>query len=113
MRGGVGVDPGATQYYLDGREILLTVKSSISLTDEQHAFARALVEAGRYSSLSAVLQQGVDLLRQRMDAEELETAALRELLSRRRRGAFVDAERMDARLAGMVADKRRAHGLPS
>ena len=107
-----GVDPGATQYYLGGRETFVTVKSSISLTDEQHAFARALVEAGRYASLSAVLQQGVDLLRQRMDAEELETAALRELLSRRRSGAFVEAEQMDARLAGMVADKRRAHGLP-
>ena len=90
----------------------MTVKSSISLTDKQHAFARALVEAGRYSSLSAVLQQAVDLLRQRMDAEELETEALRELLSRRRTGAFVDAEGMDARLARMVADKRRAHGPP-
>ena len=104
---------GATQYYLDAEEGLVTVKSSISLTDEQHAFARALVDAGRYSSLSAVLQQGVDLLRQRMDAEELETAALRELLSRRRKGAFVGAEAIDMRLAGMVADKRRAHGLPS
>ena len=48
-----------------------------------------------------------------MDAEELETAALRELLSRRRAGAFVETEQMDARLAGMVAGKRRAHGLPS
>ncbi len=96
MRGGVGVAPGTTQYYLDGTETLLTVKSSISLTDEQHAFARALVETGRYSSLSAVLQPGVDLLRRRMDAEKLETAALRELLSRRRRDASVDAERMDA-----------------
>ena len=91
----------------------MTVKSSISLTDEQHAFARALVEAGRYASLSAVLQQGVELLRQRMDAEEVETAALRALLSHRREGEFVDAERMDARLARMIADKRRAHGLPS
>ena len=91
----------------------MTVKSSISLTDEQHAFAKGLVEAGRYASLSAVLQQGVDLLRQRMDAEELEIAALRELLSRRRKGAFVDREQMDARLAGMVAGKRREHGLPS
>ena len=107
------VDPGATQYYLDAREVPVTVKSSISLTDEQHAFARALVEAGRYSSVSAVLQQGVDLLRRRIDAEELETAALRELLSRRRQGGFVDAKGMDARLAGMVAGKRRAHGLPS
>ena len=88
------VDPGATEYYLDAKEALVTVKSSISLTDEQHTFAKALVEAGRYSSLSAVLQQSVDLLRQRMDAEELETAALRELLSRRRKGAFVGAERI-------------------
>ena len=89
----------------------MTVKSSISLSDEQHAFARALVEVGRYSSVSAVLQQGVDLLRQRMEAEEAETVALRALLSRRREGAFVDAEGMDARLAAMIADKRRAHGL--
>ena len=69
----------------------MAVKSSISLTDEQHAFARALVEAGRYASVSAVLQQGVELLRRRVDAEELETAALRELLSRRREGEVVSA----------------------
>ena len=91
----------------------MTVKSSISLTDEQHAFARTLVEAGRFASLSAVLQRGVDLLQQRVDAEELETTALRELLSRRREGEFVDTERMDKRLAGMISDRRRAHGLSS
>lgn len=45
-----------------------------------------------------------------MDAEEVETAALREILSRRRRGGFVDADGMDARLAGIVAGKRRADG---
>ena len=91
----------------------MPVKLSISLTDEQHAFARTLVDAGRYSSLSAALQQGVDLLRQKVDAEELETAALREMLSRRREDEFVGADAMDARLDGMIADKRRAHGLPS
>ena len=91
----------------------MTVKSSISLTDEQYAFARALVEGGRYASLSAVLQQGDNLLRQRMDAEELEAAALRELLSRRRAGTFIEAEQMDERLAAMVDGKRRAQGLPS
>ncbi len=91
----------------------MTKKSSISLTDEQHAFARALVDAGRYPSLSAVLQQGVDLLRRRMDAEELESAALRALLSRRREGEFVEAERMDERLSRMIAGKRRAHDVPS
>ena len=84
-----------------------------SLTDERHAFARALAEAGRDASLSAVPQQGVDLLRRRMEVEALETAALQELLSRRRKGAFVGADAMGVRLVGMIADKRRAHGLPS
>ena len=91
----------------------MAVKSSISLTDEQHAFARTLVETGRYASLSAVLQQGVDMLRQRMDAEELELAALREILTRRRAGAFVSAKGMDGRLAEMISEKRRAHGVSS
>ena len=45
-------------------------------------------------------------------AEALETAALRTLLSRRREGDFVSAEQMDARLAALIADKRRACGLP-
>ena len=92
------------------RSLWVTVKSSISLTDEQHAFARTLVEAGRHSSLSAVLQQGIDLLRQRMHAEEAETAALRDLLSRRSSGRFVSAQEMDKRPDAMIAEKRRAHG---
>lgn len=89
----------------------MTVKSSISLTDEQHAFAKALIEAGRYASLSAVLQQGVELLRQRTDAEDVETAALRALLSHRREGEFVSGEQMDTRLAKLIAERRRAHGI--
>ena len=53
----------------------MTVKSSISLTDEQHSFAKEMVEAGRYSSVSAVLQQGIDLRRQRMQDEDLQRVA--------------------------------------
>ena len=91
----------------------MAVKSSISLTDEQHAFARSLVKAGHYASLSAVLQRGVGLLQQRLDAQEPEHAAMRELLSCRRQREFVSALAMDTRLARMIADKRRAHGLHS
>ncbi len=69
----------------------MTVKSSISLEDEQHAFARAPVESGRDSNPSADPEQGADMLRRRMDAEELGTVAFRKLPSRRRVGAFVDA----------------------
>jgi len=85
----------------------VTIKSSISLTDEQYAFAKSLVDAGRFSSVSAVLQQGVDLLRQRMEAEELETEALKVLLDRRRSGDFLSSAEMDARIEDLIADKRR------
>ena len=54
----------------------MTVKSSISLSDSQDRFARGLVESGKYASLSSVFQHGLDLLRQKTEAEELELAAL-------------------------------------
>ena len=60
----------------------MTVKSSISLTDEhdgQHAFASAL-----------------------------EIEALRELVSRRQKGEFISPDEMDVRLERMFAEKR--HG---
>lgn len=91
----------------------MTVKSSISLTDEQHAFARQLIATGRYTSLSAVLQQGIESLRERIDAEALHTAALRELLSQRRKSEFIATQEMRSRLVEMIAEKRSAHDLPS
>ena len=102
----------ATEHHRDDRETLVTVNTSISLTDEQHAFAIAQVEAGRYVSLSAVVQCGVDLVRRQMDAEMLETEALRELLSRRCEGEFVSADEMDARLERMFAERRRGALAP-
>ena len=61
----------------------MTVKSSISLTDKQHSFAKELAEARHYSSVSALLQQGIDLLRQRMEDDDLHRAALKALLDQR------------------------------
>jgi antitoxin ParD1/3/4 len=87
------------------------MNSSISLTDGQHAFAKMLVEAGRFPSMSAVLQQGVELLRQQMEAEALERAALAEVLQQRRAGKFVSANVMDERIAAMLARKRQAHAI--
>ena len=89
----------------------MTVKSSISLTDEQHSFATELVEAGRYSSVSAVLQQGIELLRQQMQDEDLQRAALKALLDQRAAGAFVIGAQMDRSIARMIAEKRRAHAV--
>ena len=91
----------------------MTVKSSISLTEEQHSFARELVEAGRYSSVSVVLQQGGDLVRQRMQDEDLQRAALKALLGQRAAGAFVSGAQMDKSIARMIAEKRRTHAVQS
>lgn len=82
------------------------VKHSITLTDEQHAFAKRLADTGRYASVSAVIQQGIEDLRQRMAVADLDRRALYEILSRRRAGEFVEAEEMDVRLKRMLAGKR-------
>lgn len=86
----------------------MSVKSSISLTDQQDAFARSLVESGRYSSMSSVLQQGLELLRQKTETETVETAALRELVQRRLKGPIISTTEMESRVEAMIERKRRA-----
>jgi antitoxin ParD1/3/4 len=77
----------------------MTIKSSISLREDQHAFAKALVEGGRFPSVSAVVQQGLDLLRQQDADAQADRAALRALLAERASGAFISADTLRARLA--------------
>ena len=62
-------------------------KSSVSLREEQDAFAKALVDAGRFPAVSAVLQHGLEL------------SALRVLLQQRSKGAFISADQLRAKLA--------------
>jgi antitoxin ParD1/3/4 len=66
----------------------VTVKSSISLTDDQHSFVKTLVDSGRFPSVSAVLRQGVELLREKMEDDALEGAALVEIPGKRPSGPF-------------------------
>ena len=89
----------------------MTVKSSISLTDQQDAFARSLVDNGRYSSLSSVVQQGLDLLRQKTEEDEIDTAALKLLIERRETGLFVSMDEMKQRTDTMIQKKRRELGV--
>jgi len=77
----------------------MTIKSSISLRDDQHAFAKALVEGGRFPSVSAVVQQGLDLLRQQDADARADRAALRAFLAERVAGPFVTGDDLRARLA--------------
>lgn len=84
----------------------MTVKTSISLTDAQAAYARSLVENGQYSSLSAVLQRGLDMLRAETEAQEAELAALRSLLKTRAKGPFLSMEESRQRMDEMIDRKR-------
>lgn len=63
----------------------MSVKSLIWFTDQQDA-SRALVESGRYTSLSAVLQQALELPRRKTEADTAETGALRRLIAARSEG---------------------------
>lgn len=86
----------------------MTAKTSISLTDAQEAFARDLVERGIYPSMSAVLQQGLEMLRSKTELEDAERAALRALLKQRRQGEFISVAEGQARTKAMIAAKRKA-----
>jgi antitoxin ParD1/3/4 len=70
----------------------MTIKSSISLRDDQYAFAKALVSGGRFPSVSAVLQQSLDLLRQQDADAQADRAALRQILAERAAGPFITGE---------------------
>ncbi len=89
----------------------MTVKTSISLTDEQEAYARRLVEGGQYPSLSAVLQRGLDMLRQENELREAEIDALRTLIDQRRQGPFVDLDTLKSDTLAMLRRKRQPRGL--
>jgi antitoxin ParD1/3/4 len=77
----------------------VVIKSSVSLREDQHAFAKALVGSGRFPSVSAVLQQGLDLLRQQDADTQADRAALQALLQQRANGSFISADQLRTRLA--------------
>ncbi|MBO9655474.1 MAG: type II toxin-antitoxin system ParD family antitoxin [Agrobacterium tumefaciens] len=89
----------------------MSVKASVSISDQQDSFARRLVEEGRYASLSAVVQRGLDLLRQETEVKDAELAALRGLLAERDKGEFVSLNDGKDRTAAMIAARKASYGL--
>jgi len=86
----------------------MTAKTSISLTDAQSDYARGLVKAGQFPSVSAVLQHGLELLRRHNEEHDLEIEALRALLAQRRSGEFIDLDTGEADTHDMLNGKRKA-----
>ena len=88
----------------------MSVEASISLTKDQEAFARERVRSGRFSSLSAVLQHGLKMVRRETEAHEAEVEARRAVLGERHEVVFVDVEEGRDRTRRMLEAKRAAHG---
>ena len=89
----------------------MTVKASVSISDKQNALARELVEQGRFSSLSAVVQHGLELVRQETELKNAEIEALRVLLEDRRRDSELSQEQGRDATLNMLARKRADRGL--
>lgn len=89
----------------------MSIKASVSISEKQEAFARGLVGDGRYASLSAVVQRGLDLLREEIEAKEAERVALQALMRERADGPFVTLDEGRRDTEAMLAAKRRTRGL--
>jgi antitoxin ParD1/3/4 len=89
----------------------MSVKASVSIQEQQDSFARKLVEDGRFSSLSAVVQRGLELVRHETELQDAELAALKNLLDERSKGEFVSLEEGRKRTEKMIAAKKAAYGL--
>lgn len=81
----------------------MTVKPTVSLTDQAHAFARELVASGRFASVSAVLQHGLRLVEREEAEYRARLEAIRADLGRRAAQPSLAVEEMDARLAAWRA----------
>lgn len=89
----------------------MSVKASVSISDQQEMFARRLVEEGRYSSLSAVVQRGLELVREETELKDAELDALKALIAERRAGEFVSIAEGRERTKALMAAKRARHDL--
>jgi len=89
----------------------MSVKASVSISEQQDEYARRLVEEGRYSSLSAVVQRGLELVREETELKDAQIEAFRALIAERRAGEFVSMEEGRRRTEAMLAAKRARYGL--
>ncbi|MCM2473534.1 type II toxin-antitoxin system ParD family antitoxin [Rhizobium sp. CG5] len=89
----------------------MSVKASVSLSPQQEELARKLVEEGHYSSLAAVVQRGLELVREETEMREEDVEALQALIEERRKGKFLTAEESSAQIEAMIARVKASYGL--
>ena len=89
----------------------MTVKLSVSLTDQQAAYARRQVEEGRFSSTSAVIQQALEAKRREDEEYEAWRSEFFAMMEERAKGPFVSVDEFDGMVDEMLAEKRKQYGV--
>jgi antitoxin ParD1/3/4 len=89
----------------------MSVKASVSISEQQDVFARKLVDEGRYASVSAVVQHGLELLREQRELKQAELEALRALIAERRASEFLSLGESHRQIEDLIAAKRASYGL--
>jgi antitoxin ParD1/3/4 len=89
----------------------MSVKASVSMSEQQDAFVRSLVDSGKFSSASAVVQRGIELVRAETEREAAELEALRAFFEERAQGPLEDTASAREATREMIARKRIARGL--
>lgn len=89
----------------------MAVKASVSISEQQDEYARRLVEDGRYSSLSAVVQRGLELVREETEMKDAELSAMRALIAEREDGEFLSRKESRQHLEEIIAETKKSYGL--
>jgi|tagenome__1003787_1003787.scaffolds.fasta_scaffold20400500_2 antitoxin ParD1/3/4 len=76
----------------------MTLKLTISLTDQSYVFVKSLVESGRFASVSAAIQYGILLLEREEAVHQALLDAIASDLERRASDQSLSMSEMTARL---------------
>ena len=86
----------------------MTVKPTVSLTDQGYDLAKSLVENGKFASVSAVMQYGLRLVEREEESHRAHLDAIRIDLERRVQEPTLSGEEMDCKLDELMSRKRQA-----
>lgn len=84
---------------------------SIQLTDHDTKLAFRLIENGQFADLTAIVQRGMELVREENEMQPADIDALKSVLHRRRKGKFISNAEGRRRTERMLARKKAEHGL--
>ncbi len=89
----------------------MTVKISVSISDQQAEYARKQVAEGRFSSTSAVIQQALEAKRKEDEEYEAWSAGFFEMLNARAKQPHIPLDEFRQRVDEMLKEERQRLGL--